>query len=157
MVDDDLRTTAADPLPSIDEVRRVLGNPEGKAVPRLYAVIESCVPTNDLEAQLDGSKTEGIDCGVASTVMAIEYASGGKIRTTTERVRRAMGEQGPTNPWDWQRAFRAFRVPARKAGLRPLRSTIADGADFARLRTLLFEKRRPVTVAREAITTARPS
>jgi hypothetical protein len=108
-----------------------------------------------LEAQLDGSKTEGIDCGVASTVMAIEYASGGKIRTTTERVRRAMGEQGPTNPWDWQRAFRAFRVPARKAGLRPLRSTIADGADFARLRTLLFEKRRPVIVALDYGTIAR--
>ena len=59
MVDDDLRTTAADPLPSIDEVRRVLGNPEGKAVPRLYAVIESCVPTNDLEAQLDAIEALG--------------------------------------------------------------------------------------------------
>lgn len=58
MVDDDLRA-AADPLPSIDEVRQLLGNPEGKVIPRLYAVIESCVPTNELEPQLDAVEALG--------------------------------------------------------------------------------------------------
>jgi hypothetical protein len=100
-----------------------------------------------LEAQLDGSRTEGIDCGVASTVMAIDYASGGRIRTTTERVRNRMGTQEPTNPWDWRRAIQGFREVARKEGLRPLRSTLASGADFERLHTLLFERKRPVIIA----------
>jgi hypothetical protein len=100
-----------------------------------------------LEAQLDGSRTEGVDCGVASTVMAIDYASHGKIRTTTERVRNKMGTQDPTNPWDWQRAIRGFRDAARKQGLRPIRSNLASGADFERLRTLLFERKRPVIIA----------
>ena len=71
----------------------------------------------------------------------------GKIRTTTERVRNKMGTQDPTNPWDWQRALRGFREAARKQGLRPLRSNLASGADFDRLHTLLFERKRPVIVA----------
>jgi hypothetical protein len=100
-----------------------------------------------LEAQLDGSATEGIDCGVASTVMAIDYATSGKVRTTTERVRNKMGTKDTTNPWDWQRAMRGFREAARKAGLRPLRANIANGADLDRLKSLLFERRRPVIVA----------
>jgi len=100
-----------------------------------------------LEAQLDGSATEGVDCGVASTVMAIDYATGGKVRTTTERVRNKMGTRAPTNPWDWQRAMRGFRDVARKQGLRPLRSSIASGADLERLRTILFERKRPVIIA----------
>ena len=72
-----------------------------------------------LEAQLDGSATEGVDCGVASTVMAIDYASGGKIRTTTERVRNKMGTREPTNPWDWQRAMRGFKDVADARPLKP--------------------------------------
>ena len=100
-----------------------------------------------LEAQLDGSATEGVDCGVASTVMAIDYASGGRIRTTTERVRNKMGTKEPTNPWDWQRAMRGFRDVAKKQGLRPLRCNIASGADFERLRSILFDRKRPVIVA----------
>ena len=110
-----------------------------------------------IEPQLDGSKTESVDCGVASTVMAIDYASAGKVRPTTERVRAKMGDEGPTNPWDWQGAIRAFKDAARKAGLKPLRSTIADGADFDRLETLLFEKKRPVVVALDYGTIARKS
>jgi hypothetical protein len=109
-----------------------------------------------LEAQLDGSKTESVDCGVASTVMGIEYATGGLVRPTTERVRARMDTgDGPTNPWDWHGAIRSFREAARKAGLKPLRSSIANGADFERLRTLLFEKKRPVIVALDYGTIAR--
>jgi hypothetical protein len=110
-----------------------------------------------LEPQLDGSKTESVDCGVASTVMAIDYASAGKVRSTTERVRAKMNDQGPTNPWDWQSAIRAFKDAARKSGMKPLRSTIADGSDFDRLETLLFQKKRPVVVALDYGTIARKS
>ena len=110
-----------------------------------------------LEAQLDGSKTESVDCGVASTVMGIEYTSAGKVRPTTERVRAKMDSQGPTNPWDWQGAIRSFKEAARKAGLKPLRSSIADGAEFDRLKMLLFDKKRPVIVALDYGTIARRS
>src|SRR4029079_2091813 len=72
---------------------------------------------------------------------------GGRIRPTTERVRARMDTRSPTNPWDWQRAIRGFRDVARKEGLRPLRSHLANGADFERLHTLLFERRRPVIIA----------
>ncbi|MBL0214981.1 MAG: gliding motility protein [Myxococcales bacterium] len=59
MVDDDLRVTAADPLPSLDELRRTLGVAEGKALPKLYGVIDACHPSDVLEAQLDSLERLG--------------------------------------------------------------------------------------------------
>ena len=59
MIDDDLRITPADPLPPIDEVRRILGVAEGKALPRLHAVIAACHPEEPLEAQLDAIEQLG--------------------------------------------------------------------------------------------------
>jgi site-specific recombinase len=53
VIDDDLRITPADPLPPIDEVRRILGVAEGKALPRLHAVLAACRPEEPLEAQLE--------------------------------------------------------------------------------------------------------
>jgi hypothetical protein len=79
--------------------------------------------------------------------MAIDYATIGKVRTTTERVRAKMRDEGPTNPTDWHRAIGEFRDAAKKSGLKPLRSRIVSGAEFDRLRTLLFERKRPVVVA----------
>jgi hypothetical protein len=110
-----------------------------------------------LEPQLDGSSTESVDCGVASTVMAIDYATIGKVRTTTERVRAKIKDDGPTNPWDWHRAIVDFRDAAKKSGLKPLRASIADGSEFERLRELLFERKRPVVVALDYGTISRKS
>ena len=59
MIDDDLRITPADPLPPIDEVRRILGVAEGKALPRLHAVIAACHPEEPLEAQLEAIEQLG--------------------------------------------------------------------------------------------------
>lgn len=52
MVDDDLRTSPADPLPPADEFLRLVGASEGKAGSRLYAALERCSPTAELEDQL---------------------------------------------------------------------------------------------------------
>ncbi|CAN5735550.1 site-specific recombinase [soil metagenome] len=53
MVDADLRSTSADAFPSLDEVRRILGVSEGKALPRVYAAMKALSPGDPLENQLD--------------------------------------------------------------------------------------------------------
>ena len=59
MVDDDLRTTPADPMPSIDAVRKTLAIAEGKALPRLYAVFAGFDPGDDLETHLEAGEALG--------------------------------------------------------------------------------------------------
>lgn len=53
MVEDDLRTTPADPMPSLDAVRKTLAVAEGKALPRLYSLLASYDPSDDLETHLE--------------------------------------------------------------------------------------------------------
>ncbi len=59
MVDDDLRTTPADPMPSIDAVRKTLAIAEGKALPQLYAVFAGFDPGDDLETHLESAEALG--------------------------------------------------------------------------------------------------
>ncbi len=59
MVDDDLRITSADPFPSIDQVRRILGVAEGKALPRVYAAVRDLSPGDPLEDRLDAVEALG--------------------------------------------------------------------------------------------------
>ena len=46
-----------------------------------------------LEPQLDGSATEGVDCGVAACVMALDDASYGLVRPSTEAIRKRDGQR----------------------------------------------------------------
>ena len=46
-----------------------------------------------LEPQVDGSATEGVDCGVAACVMALDDASYGLIRPSTEADPQADGQR----------------------------------------------------------------
>lgn len=59
MVHDDLRTTPADPMPSLDAVRRMLAVAEGKALPRLYSVLAGFDPGDDLETHLEAAEAIG--------------------------------------------------------------------------------------------------
>lgn len=59
MVEDDLRTTPADPMPSLDAVRKTLAVAEGKALPRLYSLLAGYDPNDDLETHLEEAEAIG--------------------------------------------------------------------------------------------------
>ena len=63
-----------------------------------------------LEPQLDGSATRRrFDCGVAACVMALDDASYGLIRPSTEAVRKRMGnDRDATNPDQWKAAIDSY-------------------------------------------------
>jgi hypothetical protein len=109
-----------------------------------------------LVTQLDGSGTASFDCGPATTAMAADRASIGKLRPTIRLVRARMGvPSGPTDPWDWKRALDAFDGAMRRDGLRPIPSRLVDGGDQTDLHDLLVEKRRAVLLAIDYGTVAR--
>jgi hypothetical protein len=109
-----------------------------------------------LVTQLDGSGTASFDCGPATTAMAADRASIGKLRPTIRLVRARMGvPSGPTDPWDWKRALDAFDGAMRREGLRPIPSRLVDGGDQTDLHDLLVEKRRAVLLAIDYGTVAR--
>ncbi len=53
MVEDDLRTTPADPMPSLEAVRKALAVAEGKALPRLYSLLANYDASDELETHLE--------------------------------------------------------------------------------------------------------
>jgi hypothetical protein len=79
-----------------------------------------------LVAQLDGSGTASFDCGPASTAMAVDRASAGKLHPTIRLVRARMGvPSGPPDPWDWKRALDALDGAMKREGLRPIPSRLS--------------------------------
>lgn len=63
------------------------------------------------QKQLDGSALGGSDCGPTSLSVAIDAATLGAARPTTEAIRRlARDTEGGTTPDDWKRACRAMGV-----------------------------------------------
>jgi hypothetical protein len=101
-----------------------------------------------VEPQLDGSALQSVDCGVASTVEALDHASGGKIVPTTEKVREKMDDhEGGTNPWDWQKGIDGFASRFKAVNLKPPRTLIVNGGSLDELREILFDKQRLVILA----------
>ena len=101
-----------------------------------------------LKPQLDGSATQAVDCGVAACVIALDDASYGLIRPSTERVRRAMGnERKATNPEQWKAAIDTFADRFIKLGLQPPRTSVVRGRGHDELWRLLNERRRRVIAA----------
>jgi hypothetical protein len=101
-----------------------------------------------LEAQLDGSVTESYDCGVAACVMALDDASYGLVRPSTEAVRKRMGgDHDATNPDQWRAAIDSFADRFTALGLQPPRTAVVRGRGHAELWRLLHERRRRVIAA----------
>ena len=101
-----------------------------------------------LEPQLDGSATESYDCGVAACVMALDDASYGLIRPSTEAVRNRMGgDRDATNPDQWKAAIDSYADRFRSDGLQPPRTAVVRGRGHAELWRLLHDRRRRVIVA----------
>jgi hypothetical protein len=101
-----------------------------------------------LEPQLDGSATQAVDCGVAACVVALDDASYGRIRPSTERVRRAMGNDlDATNPDQWKAAIDAFADRFTSLGLQPPKTRVVRGKGHDELWRLLHDQRRRVIVA----------
>ena len=111
------------------------------------ATIERTSPLR-LEAQLDGSASEAYDCGVAACVMAIDDASYGLIRPSTEAVRKRIGgDRGATNPDQWKAAIDSFAERFTALGLQPPRTGVVRGKGHAELWRLLHDQRRRVIAA----------
>jgi hypothetical protein len=101
-----------------------------------------------LEPQLDGSATEGVDCGVAACVMALDDASYGLIRPSTEAVRKRMGNlHEATDPEQWKTAIDGFADRFASFGLQPPRTSVVRGKGHDELWHLLHDQRRRVIVA----------
>ena len=101
-----------------------------------------------LERQLDGSATEAYDCGVAACVMALDDASYGLVRPSTEAVRKRMGnDRDATNPDQWKSAIDSFAERFTALGLQPLKTSVIRGRGHAELWRLLHDKRRRVIAA----------
>ena len=101
-----------------------------------------------LEPQLDGSATQAVDWGVAACIMALDDASYGLIRPSTERVRKAMGnERDATNTEQWKAAIDAFADRFTALGLQPPRTSGVRGRAHDELWRLLSERRRCVIAA----------
>ena len=101
-----------------------------------------------LEPQLDGSATESYDCGVAACVMALDDASYGLIRPSTEAVRKRMGgDRDATNPDQWKAAIDSYADRFTTLGLQSPRTAVVRGRSQAELWRLLHERRRRVIVA----------
>jgi hypothetical protein len=81
-----------------------------------------------LEPSLDGSATESYDCDVAACVMALDDASYGLVRPSTEAVRKRMGDdRDATNPDQWKAAIDAFADRFTSLGLQPPRTSVVRG------------------------------
>ena len=101
-----------------------------------------------LERQLDGSASQSVDCGVAACVMALDDASYGLIRPSTEAVRKRMGnDRDATNPDQWKAAIDSYADRFASFGLQPPRTSVVRGEDHAELWRLLHDRRRRVIAA----------
>ncbi len=98
-----------------------------------------------LEAQLDGSASEAFDCGVAACVVALDDASYGLIRPSTEAVRKRMGnDRDATNPDQWKAAIDSYADHFLSIGLQPPRTSVVRGKGHDELWRLLHDQRRRV-------------
>ena len=98
-----------------------------------------------VEPQLDDSALEALDCGPAACVVAIDDASYGRIKTTTEEIRRRAGNvKGTTTPEMWKRAIDSFADDFIKLGLHPPRTSIVRGRDTSALWKLLKKQNRRI-------------
>ena len=101
-----------------------------------------------LERQLDGSASESFDCGVAACVMALDDASYGLIRPSTEALRKRMGgDRDATNPDQWKAAIDSFSGRFHNHGLQPPRTSVVRGKGHDELWRLLHDQRRRVIAA----------
>jgi hypothetical protein len=101
-----------------------------------------------LAPQLDGSATEGYDCGVAACVIALDDASYGLIRPSTEAVRKRMGnDRDATNPDQWKAAIDSYADRFAVLGLQPPRTSVVRGKGHDELWRLLHDQRRRVIAA----------
>ena len=101
-----------------------------------------------LEPQLDGSATKGVDCGVAACGVALDDASYGLIRPSTEAVRKRMGnDRDATNPDQWKAAIDSFADRFLSLGLQPPRTSVVHGKGHGELWRLLYDQRRRVIAA----------
>lgn len=70
--------------------------------------------------QLDGSRTQSVNCGVSSTRTAVTWATRGLVRPTVNQTRTRMGYRPAalktTNPTDWARAITSYDTPAELRG-----------------------------------------
>ena len=82
-----------------------------------------------LEPQLDGSASQGVDCGVAACVMALDDASYGLVRPSTEAIRKRMGnDRDATNPVEWKAAINSYADRFASLGLQPPRTSVVARA-----------------------------
>jgi hypothetical protein len=101
-----------------------------------------------LEPQLDGSATEAFDCLVAGCVMALDDASYGLIRPSTEAVRKRMGgDRDGTNPDQWRAAIDSFADRFTARGLQRPRTSVVRGKGHDEMWRLLHDQRRRVIAA----------
>jgi hypothetical protein len=109
-----------------------------------------------LERQLDGSVSEVFDCGVAACVMALDDASYGLIRPSTEAIRKRMGnDRDATNPDQWKTAIDSYASRFASLGLQPPRTAVVRGQGHDELWRLLHAQRRRVIAALHYGTVAR--
>ena len=101
-----------------------------------------------LEAQLDSSASEAYGCGVAACVMALDDASYGLVRPSTEAVRKRMGgDRDATNPDQWKTAIDSFAARFISFGLQPPKTSVIRGKGHDQLWRLLHDQRRRVIAA----------
>ena len=101
-----------------------------------------------LERQLDDSASQTFDSGVAACVMALDDASYGLIRPSTEAVPKRMGnDRDATNPDQWKAAIDSFAERFRSYGLQPPRTSVVRGQGHDELWRLLHDQRRRVIAA----------
>jgi hypothetical protein len=101
-----------------------------------------------LERQLDGSPSAAFDCGVAACIMALDDASYGLIRPSTETVRKRMGnDRDATNPDQWKIAIDSYAERFAALGLQPPKTSVVRGKGHAELWRLLHDQRRRVIAA----------
>ena len=80
--------------------------------------------------------------------MALDDASYGLIRPSTEAVRKRMGnDRDATNPDQWKAAIDSFADRFTALGLQPPRTSVVRGKGHAELWRLLHDQRRRVIAA----------
>jgi hypothetical protein len=85
-----------------------------------------------LVTQLTGAGTASYDGGPATTAMAADRASAGRLRPSIRVVRTKMGvSRGPTDPRDWKRALDGFERAMARKGLRPVPNRLVIGGELS--------------------------
>ncbi len=92
--------------------------------------------------------SEAFDCGVAACVMALDDASYGLIRPSTEAVRKRMGnDRDATNPDQWKAAIDSYTDRFTASASSHRRTSVVRGQGHDELWRLLHDQRRRVIAA----------